>query len=87
MKNLLGKFHAELSQQRLASQAEPSKAEPSRAKPSQAKPSQSPQPPLTTGKGQQPPTLSAGTDGGSIGRDALVGHHRFPTPFGGWEAV
>ena len=40
MKNLLGKFHAELSQQRLASQAEPSQAEPSRAKPSQAKPSQ-----------------------------------------------
>ena len=26
MKNLLGKFHAELSQQRLASQAEPSQA-------------------------------------------------------------
>ena len=40
MKNLLGKFHAELSQQRLASQAEPSQAKPSRAKPSQAKPSQ-----------------------------------------------
>ena len=40
MKNLLGKFHAELSQQRLASQAEPSQAEPSRDKPSQAKPSQ-----------------------------------------------
>ena len=40
MKNLLGKFHAELSQQRLASQAEPSQTEPSRAKPSQAKPSQ-----------------------------------------------
>jgi hypothetical protein len=39
MKNLLGKFHAELSQQRLASQAEPSQAKPSRAKPSQAKPS------------------------------------------------
>ena len=37
MKNLLGKFHAELSQQRLASQAEPSRAEPSRAEPSQAK--------------------------------------------------
>ena len=37
MKNLLGKFHAELSQQRLASQAEPSQAEPSQAKPSQAK--------------------------------------------------
>ena len=30
MKNLLGKFHAELSQQRLASQAEPSQAKPSR---------------------------------------------------------
>ena len=29
MKNLLGKFHAELSQQRLASQAEPSQAKPS----------------------------------------------------------
>ena len=40
MKNLLGKFHAELSQQRLASQAEPSQAKPSRAKPSQAEPSQ-----------------------------------------------
>ena len=40
MKNLLGKFHAELSQQRLASQAEPSQAEPSQAEPSQAKPSQ-----------------------------------------------
>ena len=39
MKNLLGKFHAELSQQRLASQAEPSQAKPSRAEPSQAKPS------------------------------------------------
>ena len=31
MKNLLGKFHAELSQQRLASQAEQSQAKPSRA--------------------------------------------------------
>ena len=31
MKNLLGKFHAELSQQRLASQAKPSRAEPSQA--------------------------------------------------------
>ena len=41
MKNLLGKFHAELSQQRLASQAEPSQAKPSRAKPSQAEPSRS----------------------------------------------
>ena len=40
MKNLLGKFHAELSQQRLASQAEPSQAKPSRAEPSRAKPSQ-----------------------------------------------
>ena len=40
MKNLLGKFHAELSQQRLASQAEPSQAEPSQAEPSRAKPSQ-----------------------------------------------
>merc|ERR1712001_285951 len=35
MKNLLGKFHAELSQQRLASRAKPSQAEPSQAKPSQ----------------------------------------------------
>merc|ERR1712218_470448 len=40
MKNLLGKFHAELSQQRLASQAEPSQAKPSQAEPSRAKPSQ-----------------------------------------------
>ena len=40
MKNLLGKFHAELSQQRLASQTEPSQAEPSQAEPSRAKPSQ-----------------------------------------------
>ena len=30
MKNLLGKFHAELSQQRLVSQAELSQAKPSR---------------------------------------------------------
>ncbi len=48
MKNLLGKFHAELSQQRLASQAEPSQAEPSRAKPSQAEPSQAKPSLLTT---------------------------------------
>ena len=48
MKNLLGKFHAELSQQRLASQAEPSQAKPSRAKPSQAEPSQAKPSLLTT---------------------------------------
>jgi len=48
MKYLLGKFHAELSQQRLASQAEPSQAKPSRAEPSRAKPSQVCLPRLTT---------------------------------------
>ena len=53
MKNLLGKFHAELSQQRLASQGELSQAKPSRdelssTKPSRAKPSQAKPSLLTT---------------------------------------